>query len=77
MMMGIEALVKPFILSVFGQKWEDVIKLVLILAPVGLVQSIETTVRSIHQAKGRMDCMLDLSIGDGIIVIIAIVISLC
>ena len=76
LMLGVMALARPFILTLFGQAWEPVILLVTILAPVGLVQSIGTTVGAIYQAKGRTDLMLRWGLGAGILVMIAFVIGL-
>ncbi|RMF97815.1 MAG: colanic acid exporter [Candidatus Schekmanbacteria bacterium] len=57
LMAGVFTLSKPFIVSLFGTKWEPVILLIMILSPVGLIQSIGTTVGAIYQAKGRTDIM--------------------
>jgi O-antigen/teichoic acid export membrane protein len=76
MMAGVFALAEPFIITFFGEKWRPVILLVMILAPVGLVQSIGTTVGSIYQAKGRTDWMFRWGISSGIFVAIAFLIGL-
>lgn len=76
MMLGLIALSELFILTVFGSQWVAVIVLLMILAPVGLVQSIGTTVGAIYQAKGRTDWMLRWGIGAGLLVMLAFVIGL-
>lgn len=76
LMMGALALAKPVILVFFGEKWQPVILLVMILAPVGLMQSIGTTVGAIYQAKGRTDWMFRWGIGSGTFVVIAFIIGL-
>lgn len=76
MMLGILALASPFVLTIFGVKWQPVILLILILAPVGLSQSIGTTVGAIYTAKGRTDWMFRWGIGSGLFVIIAFTIGL-
>lgn len=76
MMLGLWVVAKPFVLTVFGTPWSPVILLLLILAPVGLAQSIGTTVGTIYQAKGRTDWMLRWGIGSGTLVVIAFVVGL-
>ena len=76
MMIGVVVLAKPFIAVVFGMKWEPAILLLIILAPVGLIQSVATTVGDIYQAKGRTDWMFRWGIGSGIVVTIAFIIGL-
>ena len=76
LMLGLMALSEPFVLTVFGEKWRPVILLLVILAPVGLVQSIGTTVGTIYQAQGRTDWMFRWGIGAGFLIVLAIVIGL-
>jgi len=76
MMLGLMALSGPFVLTAFGSQWRPVILLLMIFAPVGLAQSIGTTVGAIYQAKGRTDWMFRWGVAAGILVIIAIVIGL-
>ena len=71
LMTGVFVLAKPFVLAFFGQNWEPVILLIMILAPVGLVQSIGATVGAIYQAKGKTDWMLRWGIGTGVLTVIA------
>jgi len=76
MMLGLWAVARPFVLTVFGAPWSPVILLLLILAPVGLMQSIGTTVGAIYQAKGRTDWMFCWGIGSGALAVIAFVVGL-
>ncbi len=76
MMTGLWSLSKPFILALLGLKWEPVIFLLIILAPVGMVQSIVTTVGAIYQAKGRTDWLFRLGIVVGLLTIFAFIIGL-
>jgi O-antigen/teichoic acid export membrane protein len=55
---GMGVVADPLIRSVLGNKWVGAIPIFQILAPVGLVQSIQTTTGIIFQAKGRTDLML-------------------
>lgn len=55
MMAGVMAVADPFVRAVLGEKWHPVASLLVILAPVGLMQSVVTTVGNIYYAKGRAD----------------------
>jgi PST family polysaccharide transporter len=57
MMAGLCVVAGPFVRTVLGEKWLPVIALLRIFAPLGLIQSIMTTVGSIYMAKGRTDWM--------------------
>jgi PST family polysaccharide transporter len=52
---GLWAIAPLFVLVVFGSKWAPVIPLIMILIPVGIIQSIANTVGIIYLAKGRTD----------------------
>ena len=56
-MIGIMAISKPLVLTLLGAAWMPVAGLLLILAPVGLLQSIGITSMMIFRAKGRTDWM--------------------
>ncbi|MGB9627198.1 MAG: MOP flippase family protein [Thermodesulfobacteriota bacterium] len=75
-MVGLWGISRLFTITLLGSKWEPIIYLLKILAPVGMVQSIITTVGTIYQAKGRTDWMLRLGIVVGFSTIIAFVIGL-
>lgn len=76
LMLGMLALAKPFVLTFFGEKWQPVVFLIMILAPVGLIQSIGTTVGAIYQVKGRTDWMFYWGIGSGFVAVAAFVVGL-
>lgn len=76
MMIGLWGLAHQFLLAVLGARWEPVILLLLILAPVGLMQSIVTTVGTIYQAKGRSDLLFRVGVITGSLTILAFVIGL-
>jgi PST family polysaccharide transporter len=56
-MIGAMALREPLILTLLGEKWLPVVTLLLILAPVGMTQSIGSSAALIYRAKGRADWM--------------------
>ena len=75
-MLGLTALARPFVLTLFGAAWMPVIAPLLILAPLGAVQSITTTVGSIYTAKGRTDWQLWWTIGAGLLIVLSFVLGL-
>jgi PST family polysaccharide transporter len=52
---GLMATSEPLILTIFGEEWRPVIPLILILGPVGMLQSVGTMAGAIYRAKGRTD----------------------
>ncbi|MEB3215438.1 MAG: MOP flippase family protein [Nostocales cyanobacterium 94392] len=71
-MIGLWTVSEPFILTLFGSQWQPVIQLLMILAPVGMAQSVGTTVGTIYTSKGRTDWMLRWGAGSGILATFAI-----
>src|SRR5712671_5623369 len=76
LMLGLTALARPFVVTVFGAGWMPVIPLLLILAPLGAVQSIATTVGHIYMAKGRTDWAPWWTIGAGLLIVLSFVLGL-
>ena len=76
MMFGLVVLRDFVVLALLGEKWSPVIPLLLYLGPVGLVQSVGTTLGTIYQAKGRTDLMLYWGLGAGILIISAFAVGL-
>ncbi|MBI9070465.1 MAG: MOP flippase family protein [Melioribacteraceae bacterium] len=54
MMLGLMA-IADYVPIVIGEKWTPIVNVLLILSPLGLVQSIYTTSGAIFQAKGKTD----------------------
>lgn len=71
MMLGLWAVAEPAVLLLFGPRWAPVVPLVLILAPIGMLQSVGSTVGTIYQVKGRTDLMLRWGIVAGALVVIS------
>jgi O-antigen/teichoic acid export membrane protein len=61
-MLGLVAVPDLFIVTLFGEAWRPAAPLLAILAPLGALQSIGTTVGSIYQAKGRTDVLFRWSL---------------
>ena len=76
LMLGIMALSEPFVLAVFGSKWMPMAILLVILAPVGLYQSISTSADDIYMAKGRTDWQLRWTITSGLLFVLSFMIGL-
>lgn len=76
LMTGLEAVAPEFVVAVFGEKWLPVAILLMILAPVGLSQSIGTTVGTVYQAKGRTDVMFRWGVFVSLCVVLAFIIGL-
>ena len=76
LMLGLIAVSDNFVLVVFGIKWEPVTNLILILAPLGLIQSIYTPAGMIYQAKGRTDWWFRWGVVTGVLFITAFWIGL-
>ena len=75
-MLGLTVVAQGFVLTVFGDKWQPVIELLVILAPLGAIQSIASTVGSIYQARGRTDWLLRWEIAASTLIIVAFVVGL-
>ena len=76
MMIGLLVVAKPFILSVYGDKWREVIPILQIFCLTGMGQSVGTTVGWIYTSQGRTDIMLKWGIFSGIVYIISFIIGL-
>jgi PST family polysaccharide transporter len=69
MMLGLLVVARPFVVVVFGPAWMPVATLLMILAPVGMAQSIATIVGHIYTAKGRTDWMFRWGVLSGVVTV--------
>ncbi len=76
MTLGMLAVAGPLIDVVLGSKWHPAARLLMILAPVGLVQSIVTTVGYIYMAKGRTDWMFRVGLVSSPLIVASFVVGL-
>ena len=60
LMTGAAILAGPLISTLYGPRWVGATPVLMILAPVGMVQSVVTVVGQIYQAKGRADLMFQV-----------------
>jgi O-antigen/teichoic acid export membrane protein len=70
------ALREPLLRAAFGPEWLPAAPLLLVLAPVGLFQSVGGTVGLIYQARARTDLLLRWGLGSGLITVTGFVIGL-
>ncbi len=76
MMAGLFVLAEPFILTVLGSKWGEVIPILRLFCITGMGQSIGTTVGWIYTSQGRTDIQFKWGICSGIVRAIAFIIGL-
>ena len=75
-MCGLLVVSEPFTTVFFGNKWAGLSSLLVILSPIGMLQSIVTTVGSIYTAKGTTGLMLKIGSINSIITVLSFVIGL-
>jgi len=76
LMLGFFVLREPFIALTLGDHWQKVAEVLAWLVPVGLLQSIGTSVGTLYLATGRTDVMFKWVIASGLLVIPAFAIGL-
>ena len=76
LMFGFFVLREPFILVALGERWQPVADVLAWLIPVGLLQSIGTSVGTLYLATGRTDVMFKWGIAAALLVLPAFVIGL-
>ena len=54
-MLGMLVTAEPFVLTLYGERWREVIPLLRVLSLVGLAQAVNATVGWIYQSQGRTD----------------------
>ena len=65
-----------FVFVFLDSKWEPIISILIILAPVGMLQTITATTGSIYQAKGRTDLMFKWGLLSSIIILLGFFLGL-
>jgi PST family polysaccharide transporter len=75
-MIGLMLVAQPFVLTVYGAKWEPMVPVLAILAGIGALQSVGTTTGVIYQVTGRTDWLMRWGIVAGTIIVVAIAIGL-
>jgi len=75
LMGGVFAVADHFVSVVFGDKWTQMTMILMILVPIGLMQSIVTTVGSIYMAKGTTGLMFKVGLVNSIVTVISFLIG--
>ncbi len=76
LMLWITASADVLIKSLLGEKWLPTIPLLIILAPIGMIQSVYTPAGTIFKAKGRTDIWFRWGLVTGVIFVTSFVIGL-
>jgi len=76
LMSGLMGLSDIFVSVVFGDKWSGLSTLLFILAPIGMMQSIVTTVGSLYMAKGTVKTMLRIGTLNAILTVLSFVVGI-
>jgi len=76
LMLGMLVTAEPLVAAILGSKWMPIVPLLVILAPVGAIQSVGTTVGHIYMAKGRTDWMFRWGLGAGALAVTSFVVGL-
>jgi O-antigen/teichoic acid export membrane protein len=76
LMAGMSVLADLFIVTVFGPAWAEAAGVLRILAAVGLLQSVGTTLGWIYTARGRTDIMFRIGAAAGVVYAAAFLLGL-
>ncbi|WP_138432119.1 MOP flippase family protein [Fodinibius saliphilus] len=76
MMCGLFVVAEPFVISVFGSQWEEVVPVLQILCFVGIKQPMGSTSGWIFQSQNKTDVQFKWNIVVSIVTILAFVIGL-
>jgi O-antigen/teichoic acid export membrane protein len=76
LMAGLAAVSQNFVDVVLGEKWTEMGMLLIILAPIGLLQSIVTTVGSIFMAKGTTGLMFKIGALNAAVTVISFLVGI-
>jgi PST family polysaccharide transporter len=76
MVFGVMATSDRLVAVLFGPAWAEAGQVLAILAPIGLIQVIVTTIGPIYQAKGRSTMMLAWGLVSGVVTIGAFAVGL-
>jgi PST family polysaccharide transporter len=76
LMIGLMATAEQLVNVLFGNKWVGLASLLVILAPVGLMQSIVTTTGSIYMAKGNTKLMFKIGTANSVLTVLSFFVGL-
>ena len=70
-MSGLAVIADPLVRVLLGAKWLGAVLIFQVLAPVGLLQSVQTTVGQIYTAKNRTDWMFRWGLASSVVLVTA------
>ena len=70
-MIGLSVIAEPLVLAVYGAQWAPAIPLVIILCPIGILQTMTGLNSNVLLAKGRSDWLLYWNLGSGAVTILS------
>ncbi len=70
LMMGLMATADTLVSVLFGDKWGNLYILLIILSPIGMIQSIVTTTGSIYMAKGNTKTLMRIGLVSSIVTVL-------
>jgi len=76
MMLGLLVTAKPFVLTIFGPQWAQMIPILKIFSLVGLIQSIGTLNGNIYLSQGRADLQFKVGVVVHLVPLLGIIIGL-
>lgn len=76
MMLGLLVTAEPFVLTLFGPRWAEMIPLVQIFSVVGMLQSIGTLNGNLYLSQGRADLQFKVGLVVHIVPLLGIIIGL-
>jgi PST family polysaccharide transporter len=74
--LGLLVLSRPFVLTLFGDKWAGMIPIIQVFSILGALQSIGTTSGWLYQSQGRTDIMFRWGLVCGSIYIVSFIVGL-
>lgn len=75
LMGGVFAVADHFVSVVFGDKWSQMTVILMILVPIGLMQSIVTTVGSVYMAKGSTNLMFKIGLLNAFVTVLSFIVG--
>lgn len=76
MMTGMAVIAKPLVHGLLGEKWLPAVPVIWILAAVGAIQSVGSTVGQLYLAKGRADWLFRWGVSAGALYVLSFVIGI-
>lgn len=76
LMTGLMATSELFVSVIFGDKWNNLATILLIMAPIGMMQSLVTTTGSLYMAKGNVKMMFKTGTINAIVAVVSFIVGI-